>query len=111
METKDFICVCLGISSKKVDDICDNFNVDISDKEVYDILNLFEGSGFQNFGDLLTLKLFRKVEDRAVEELGLKRELFDSFLNGYDTHFYYSKVEMYRWEDLEDIASLNDDEE
>lgn len=109
MTTKDFLCACLGVASEKIDEICDNFDIYIHDKEVYEILDLLEGKKFQKFGDLLLKYLFLQVADRAVEELKLDRGKFDWFTNGSDTHLYYSKVAIYRWEDLEHIASLNDE--
>lgn len=109
MGTKDFLCCCLGVASEKIDEICDNFDLYIHDTEVYEILDLLEGTDFHKFGDLLLEHLFSQVADRAVEELKLDRGLFDWFINGNDTHLYYSKVAIYRWEDFEHICSLNDE--
>ena len=48
--------------------------------------------------------LFKKIIDRAVEELKLDEEKFDTFINGsLDTHLYYDGADIQSWKDLENI--------
>lgn len=109
METRDFICVCLGVSSEKVDEICDNFDLDIDSGEVACLLTVCEFN-YKTFGDRLIAELYNQVIEDAVKDFGLDEDKFDYYANGRDSHLYYDKQEIYRYKDLENIAELNDEE-
>ena len=110
METRDFICVCLGINSAKVDEICDNFDLDIDSEDVECLLTACS-SNYKTFGDRLIAGLYMQVIEDAVKDFELDEDKFDYFVNGRDSYLYYDKQEIYRYKDLEDIALLNDEEE
>lgn len=102
METKDFLCACLGVSSWKVDEITDKFDVDIIDNEVYDLLS--SGLEYSRFGDALISHLYMEIVERAVEELGLDEDKFSYYVDGMCSDISYDGDEIYSWEDLVEIA-------
>lgn len=102
METKDFLCCCLGVCSWKVDEITDNFDVDINENEVYDLLS--SGLEYSRFGNALIRHLYMEIVERAVEELGLDEDKFSYYANGMCSDICYDGEDIYAWGDLEKIA-------
>lgn len=102
METRDFICVCLGVASQKVDEICDKFNMDIDQEDVTTILDTI--SYYNQFGDALISYLFEQIIEDSVQDFDLDRSKFDYFSNGADSHLYYDKQPIYGWGDLQYIS-------
>lgn len=102
METKDFLCICLGVCSFKVDEITDKFDVDIRDYDVYELLS--SGIDYSSFGNALISNLYMQVIDRAVEELGLDEDKFSYYANGMCSDIVYDGDDIYSWEDLEKIS-------
>lgn len=102
METKDFLCACLGVCSWKVDEITDKFDIDIVENDVYDLLD--SGIEYSRFGDALISDLYLQIIERAVEELGLDEDKFNYYANGMCSDLSYDGEDVYAWEDLEEIA-------
>ncbi len=103
METRDFICACLGVASQKVDEICDNFGVDIKEDDFERII-LNCANDLNRFGDSLILHLYLQIIKTAISKLSLTLSKFDYFINGADSHLYYDKQPIYGWGDLQYIS-------
>ena len=104
MNTKEFICSCLGLygSCEYLDDIQESFNIELNKSDIDKALQISP----QDLSNTITSTLFDKIIDKAVEELGLNEESFDYFVNGsLDTHLYYDGEEVNDWEDLEETAN------
>ena len=108
MNTNAFICACLGMASSKIDEICDKFDLDISDDDVWRTLDLFRGN-YTGFGDCLISDLYQQVIDYWVEQ-GLDEEKFDYYTNGDDSHLYYDKVQVFSDNDLQEILDKLEEE-
>ena len=111
MTTNEFICVCLGIgtASSKIDEICDKFDLDITDDDVWRTLDLFRGN-YTGFGNCLISDLYQQVIDYWVEQ-GLDKEKFDYYTNGDDSHLYYDKEQVFSNNDLQEILDNLENEE
>lgn len=104
MNTIEFINSCLGLygNCEYLDDIQKSFNIELNESDIDEALQISP----QDLSNAITSILFDKIIDKAVEELGLNEELFDTFINGsLDTHLYYDDEEVYDWEDLEETAN------
>lgn len=110
MKTKDFICNCLCVyegTSKKIDEICDNFGIDIYGNDVNTIFNNIENCN--SFGAALINLCYDKVIDKAVEKLGANEYLFEKDVNDYCSHLYYNNDSINTWGELEElIESINE---
>ena len=108
MDTKNYICSCLGIygSCEHLDDIQDSFNIELNESDIDEALQISP----KDLSNGIVSILFDKVKYKAVEELGLNEESFDYFINGsLDTHLYYNNQEIYDWEDLEEIKNKKEE--
>lgn len=111
METKDFLCLCLGVSSSKVDDICDAFDLDINESDIQDIVSV--ARRLDDVGNILISRLYQQVIDTAIESYGcwIEEERFCIYTNGRDSHLMYDSEEIYSYQDIEDIVKELVDEE
>lgn len=111
METKDFLCLCLGVSSSKVDDICDDFDLDFDESDIQDIIS--DARRLDDVGNILIMRLYQQVIDKAIESYGicLEENRFCIYANGRDSHLMYDSEEIYSWRDIEDIVKEQVDEE
>lgn len=111
MKTSDFISVCLGIGTvdTTIDDICENFDLDISENDVYDALDVFRHN-YEGFGDYLIGNLYQQVINKWVKE-GLDKDKFDYYTNGMDSHLYYDEEEISCNDDLQEILNKTNKED
>ena len=67
MDMRDFVSCCLGIGSgKKIDEICDNFGLDIEEESLYELLDLCgefreDKNRYFRVGKELVISLYEKV--------------------------------------------------
>lgn len=111
MTTNEFICVCLGLgmTGRKVDEICDNFGIDLSDNDVWDTLDLFRGN-YTGFGNCLISDLYQQVIVYWVEQ-GLDSDKFDYEANGDASYLLYDGKKVSCEDDLQEILYNLENEE
>jgi hypothetical protein len=109
MKTKDFICICLGLydsTCKKIDDICDDFDVDFSTDEFNEWISWRGQSPDIQLGYLIISDLYRKVIQNAMDDFGewLDEEKFDYDANDLASHLYYDSGVITDSDDIERIV-------
>lgn len=111
METKDFVCVCLGISSQKIDEICDTFDLDIFEEDFIEVLS--NTTKYDRVGNIIIRNLYDQVIEYALESYGkfLDEYKFEIYTNGMDSHLMYDREEIYNYQDIEDIVKEQIDED
>ena len=108
MKTSDFICyVVLGIQAEFIDELCDEFDVDFSDDDVKELLNICAGGlnqddHFNAVGNLMIRNIYRDIIDKYNDVLD--EEKFDYYLDGSCSHLYYDGKTIYRRQDLEQLV-------
>ena len=116
MKTKDFICICLGVydsTCKKIDDICDDFNVDFSTDEFNEWISWRGQNPDIQLGNLIISDLYRKVIKDAMEDYGewLDEDKFDVEVNDMCSHLFYDRETIYNSEDIERIVERIQEEQ
>jgi len=108
MNIKDFLAVSVGLyASEYIDDICDNFNIDPSDEDVREALEMDN----KNFGNAFAAHLYEQIINKAVDELSLDRDKFDYYCNGsLDTTLCYNGEQVDSWDELVEIAEKRETE-
>lgn len=111
MTTNEFICVCLGLgmTGRKVDEICDNFGIDLNDGDVYETLDLFRGN-YTGFGNYFISHLYQRVIEEWSAQ-GLDEEKFDYEANGDASELLYDGNLVSCNEDLQNILDKLEEEE
>ena len=109
MKTKDFICICLGLydsTCKKIDDICDGFDVDFSTDEFNEWISWRGQNPDIQLGNLIISDLYRKVIQNAMDDFGewLDEEKFDYDANDLASHLYYDSGVITDSDDIERIV-------
>ena len=109
MKTKDFICICLGLydsTCKKIDDICDDFDVDFSTEEFDEWISWRGQNPDIQLGNLIISDLYRKVIQNAMDDFGewLDEEKFDYDANDLASHLYYDSGVITDSDDIERIV-------
>ena len=109
MKTKDFICICLGLydsTCKKIDDICDDFDVDFSTDEFNEWISWRGQNPDIQLGNLIISDLYRKVIQNAMDDFGewLDEEKFDYDANDLASHLYYDRGVITDSDDIERIV-------
>ena len=109
MKTKDFICICLGLydsTCKKIDDICDDFDVDFSTDEFNEWISWRGQNPDIQLGNLIISDLYRKVIQNAMADFGewLDEEKFDYDANDLASHLYYDSGVITDSDDIERIV-------
>lgn len=109
MKTKDFICICLSLydsTCKKIDDICDNFNVDFSSEEFDEWISWRGQNPDIQLGNLIIKELYCKVIENAMDDFGewLDEEKFDYDANDLASHLYYDSGVISDSDDIERIV-------
>ena len=109
MSTRDFICVVLGLydgSCKKIDEICENFYLDICTERVNEWIKLRGENENLQLGNLIIGDLYRNVISDAIKSFGecMEEDMFECDVNDICSHLYYNGETIYNWEDLERIA-------
>lgn len=93
METKTFIGNCLGVyngTSKKIDEICDNFDIDMCDCDVYSALDCCEGD-YIRLGNLLIFNLYEKIIEK-VQDMYPEHKTTIEELIAYDVNDFGSSI-------------------
>ena len=116
MKTKDFICICLGLydsTCKKIDDICDDFDVDFSTDEFNEWISWRGQNPDIQLGNLIISDLYRKVIKDAMEDYGewLDEDKFDVDVNDMCSHLFYDRETIYNSEDIERIVERIQEEQ
>ena len=116
MKTKDFICICLGLydsTCKKIDDICDDFDVDFSTDEFNEWISWRGQNPDIQLGNLIISDLYRKVIKDAMEDYGewLDEDKFDVEVNDMCSHLFYDRETIYNSEDIERIVERIQEEQ
>lgn len=106
----EFVSVCLGLgmTGRKVDEICDNFGIDISDENIYEALGACPRDDYRSFGNILISDLYAQVVSEWAEQLD--EEKFDWYVNGDDSHLYYDGEEVWSCDDLQEILDKLEEE-
>ncbi len=104
METKDFVCRCFGIDSNVIDGLCDDFDVYITDDDVFDAFSVqrrTDSTNAWNIGRELLYIVFRKIVDNYPE---LDEDMFDWDVSSPSCpDFYYGDEHIRNKEDLDRI--------
>lgn len=111
MKMNEFVSVCLGLgmTGRKVDEICDNFGIDISDENIYEALGVCPRDDYRSFGNLFIHDLYQKIIDEWVEQ-GLDEEKFDYDCNGDASRLYYNGETICSCDDLQEILDKLEEE-
>ena len=85
MSTEDFIAACLMVPTRLIDDLCDEYNVDFSESDVFDMLNncagdCFHKSNYSGFGGMLVRHVMREIIDKYTDVLD--EDKFDCDIDG-----------------------------
>lgn len=64
MKMNEFVCVCLGLgmTGRIIDEITDNFKIDISGEDVYEALSICPRDNYLYFGNILISDLYRTIK-------------------------------------------------
>lgn len=116
MKTKDFICICLGLydsTCKKIDDICDDFDVDFSTDEFNEWISWRGQNPDIQLSNLIISDLYRKVIQNAMDDFGewLDEDKFDVEVNDMCSHLFYDRETIYNSEDIERIVERIQEEQ
>ena len=106
--TKDIVCETLCLyndTSKYIDKLCKNFEITINDSDVYKALSSC-GNDYSDFGNSLINVCFFLIIDKAVQEYPEYEndlpELFDMYLDDFESCMDFNKEEVKSWKDLQE---------
>ncbi len=107
MNTKDYILLSLGIGTSDdiLDSIIENFDVELSETEIHDIIR-DNVSCLGNMGNTIVEYLYQKVITKCVNSYGLDRRNFTYWSNMMDSHLYYNNEEINDISDIERISKI-----
>lgn len=106
MSTQSFICYVLGVCSFKIDQICEDFNIDLTQEDIAEALDfnaggLFSKETYSNVGNFLIRRLYDKIislwSDKLIEEC------FYANIEGGTSNLYYDDEVVCSSEDLNNI--------
>ena len=101
MNTNDFICnAVLHIPGDYIDELCEEFDLDFSDDDVKDVIEMC-GGNLECVGNELIRELFGKIIRKYKDELD--EEKFDCYVNCHDSHLYYDGERICSKKDIEEI--------
>ena len=106
MSTEDFIAACLKVPTKLIDDLCDEYNVDFSEGEVFDMLDCCAGDVFhkwhyENFGGMLVRHVLSEIIEQYTDVLD--EDKFDYDIDGADSAIIYDGVRIENKQQLDEI--------
>lgn len=115
MTTKDFICyVVLGIQPDFIDNLCDEFDVDFSDDDIKEILDMCSG-GFQkeDHYNRVGNEIIRHIYGQIIDSYNdvLDENKFDYELDGRCSRLYYDGETIYSKQDIEKLVEQLEFEE
>lgn len=88
METWEFVCRCLGIDGNVVDKICEEFDIDLSDEEVYQAVESFNRFVHWGVGMALLRILFDKIIESYKDKLDADKFDHDFSSPSYPCMYY-----------------------
>lgn len=102
MEMNDFVCKCFGIDGEVIDNICDEFDIDLEDSDVLSAIRFSSEENPWGAGKELLFILFGKIIDKY--DYMLDRDKFDcDFSSPSFPIFYYDEKEFHTKEELDEI--------
>ena len=107
MKARDFIGSLLGIYDV-IDDICDEYDIDLDEDEVYDAFNCHGHIGRDNASDVgreIILTLYGKIKEKYSGALDEEKFDYDVSSAGFPC-LYYDEEEIRSKEQLERIVEL-----
>ena len=88
MEMNDFICSCFGIDGKVLDDLCNEFDIDFDDADVYQAFSFFDNN--KRNERVVAKELLCIAFERIIEKYGLEESETDyDFSSPSYPDFYY----------------------
>lgn len=107
----EFVCVCLGLgmTGRIIDEITDNFKIDIGGTEIYEALSICPRDNYLYFGNILISDLYRKIIDEWVEQ-GLNEEKFNYEASGDVSQLSYEDKIVSSCDDLQEILDKLEEE-
>lgn len=115
MTTKDFICyVVLGVPSDFIDELCDEFDVDFSEDDIKEILNMCAGGldqeeHYHHVGDEIILTIYGNIIDSCKDVLDENK--FGFYIDGRDSYLSYDGKIIYSKQDIERLMEQYEMEE
>ena len=93
-ETMEFICNCLVFNDEYIDKLFTDFDVDMSDDDVYAALDVcHDNHDYRMFGNLIIRRVFEIVQETYVEK-GLNEDLFTWSINNQGSELCYDGKEI-----------------
>ena len=106
MKTTDFVCMCLGIDGDVIDNICDEFDIDLDESDVLSAIRFSSEENSWGAGVELLFILFGRIVKKYSDLLD--EEKFDcDFSSPSLPCFYYDEEELSTKEELDKIVELN----
>lgn len=103
MKTTDFVCMCLGIDGDVIDNICDEFDIDLEDSDVLSAIRFSSEENPWGAAKELLIILFEKIIDDYRDLLDVDKFDFD-FSSPSFPCFYYDEEEFSTKEELDNIV-------
>lgn len=110
MSTEDFIASCLMVPTKEIDRLCDEYDVDFSDEDVYEMLNccagdVFHRHNYQSFGRMLFRHVACEIEEKYTDVLD--EDKLDIDFDGCEVVITYDDVVIESKAQLDEIYNLH----
>ena len=91
MTTEDFIASCLMVPTQLIDDLCDEYDVDFSEEDVFEMLNCC--AGMMGCSAEIQMQSFRPSNE----------DKFDFDIDGRDSAIIYDDVRIESKQQLDEI--------
>lgn len=106
MTTEDFMAACLMVPTQLIDDLCDEYNVDFGEEDVFEMLNncagdCFHKHSFRNFGSMLIRHVLFEIAEQYTDVLD--EDKFDFDIDGRDSAIIYDGVRIENKQQLDEI--------
>ena len=88
----------------QIDKICDDFDLDLSDKDVESVIKLCFPDHLKSVGNVIVGDLYQQIITRAVNELGLEEDKFDARPDGACSSLAYEDQDVQSWDELVQVA-------
>lgn len=110
MSTEDFIASCLMVPTKEIDRLCDEYDVDFSDEDVYEMLNncagdVFHEHHFNRFGQLLVNHIAFEIAAKYTDVLDENKLEID--FDGCEVVITYDDVLIESKKQLDEIYNMH----
>lgn len=96
-----------GTADNKIDDIIDEFNIELTTSDVEEIVS---NGGVYDLENELIQSLYDKVIDKSRRLYDTSDEDFETYINAQCSSLYYCGDEVYCMEDIKRIKSENEGE-